>query len=222
MVASDTTRSKIYIKQLIKHKLIPKYILLLLNNKKNLLYGQSDKQKIAELPQLLNKENIKYDIAPNDNINSTEVIETISKRPESVFIFSGFGGVLLNDNILNIGKKFLHVHGGYLPHYKGSTTNYYSLIEENKIGASSIFLTKKIDSGPILIRKKFSAPKNRKEIDHIFDSEARSKVLIETLKQKINYGHWSFDTKSNRGGETYYIIHPILKHLSIVAKKKLL
>ena len=42
---------------------------------------------------------------------------------------------------LNIEKKFLHVHGGYLPDYKGSTTNYYSLINENTIGASAIFLT---------------------------------------------------------------------------------
>ena len=49
--------------------------------------------------------------------------------------------VLLKEKILDTGKKFLHIHGGYLPDYKGSTTNYYSLINENTIGASAIFLT---------------------------------------------------------------------------------
>jgi len=216
MVAADTTRTQYYIKKLIKHKLLPNYILLLLNNDKDLLPGQSDSKTDNELVMLLKKANIQYDIAPNNDINSSEVVGMISNRPESVFIFSGFGGVLLHNNILEVGKKFLHVHGGYLPKYKGSTTNYYSLIDENTIGASSIFLTKEIDCGPVLLRKKFSAPKDRTEIDHIYDSEARSKVLIETLKQHVKSGGWDFELESNKGGETFYIIHPVLKHLAIL------
>ena len=216
MVAADTTRTQYYIKKLIKHKLLPNYILLLLNNDKDLLPGQSDSKTDNELVMLLKKANIQYDIAPNNDINSSEVVGMISNRPEPVFIFSGFGGVLLHNNILEVGKKFLHVHGGYLPKYKGSTTNYYSLIDENTIGASSIFLTKEIDCGPVLLRKKFSAPKDRTEIDHIYDSEARSKVLIETLKQHVKSGGWDFELESNKGGETFYIIHPVLKHLAIL------
>ena len=216
MVAADTTRTQYYIKKLIKHKLLPNYILLLLNNDKDLLPGQSDSKTDNELVMLLKKANIQYDIAPNNDINSSEVVGMISNRPEPVFIFSGFGGVLLHNNILEVGKKFLHVHGGYLPKYKGSTTNYYSLIDENTIGASSIFLTKEIDCGPVLLRKKFSAPKDRAEIDHIYDSEARSKVLIETLKQYVKSGGWDFELESGKGGETFYIIHPVLKHLAIL------
>ena len=216
MVAADTTRTQYYIKKLIKHKLLPNYILLLLNNDKDLLLGQSESKTDNELAMLLEKENIQYDIAPNNDINSSEVVGMISNRPEPVFIFSGFGGVLLHNNILEVGKKFLHVHGGYLPKYKGSTTNYYSLIDENTIGASSIFLTKEIDCGPVLLRKKFSAPKDRTEIDHIYDSEARSKVLIETLKQYVKSGGWDFELESGKGGETFYIIHPVLKHLAIL------
>ena len=102
----------------------------------------------------------RFEIAPNGNINSDEIIKIIESRLEQVFIFSGYGGVLLEDRILDTGKKFLHVHGGYLPDYKGSTTNYYSLIDENTIGASAIFLTKEIDCGPILLRKKFLPPKS--------------------------------------------------------------
>ena len=221
MVAADTTRTQYYIKELIKHKLLPNYILLLLNNDKDLLPGQSESKTDNELVMLLEKENIQYYIASNNDINSSEVVEIISNRSESVFIFSGFGGVLLHNNILEVGKKFLHVHGGYLPEYKGSTTNYYSLIDENTIGASSIFLTKEIDCGPVLLRKKFSAPKDRTEIDHIYDSEARSKVLIETLKHYVKSGGWDFELESNKGGETFYIIHPVLKHLAILGENTL-
>ena len=218
MVAADTTRTKYYLDQLIKNDLLPGYILLLLNSDKEILPGQKNSAFECGLVQLLEKMKIKYDIAPNSNINSPEVISLISNRVEKVFIFSGFGGALLRNNILSTGKKFLHVHGGYLPNYKGSTTNYYSLIDENIIGASSIFLTKEIDGGPVLIRRKFLAPKNRTEIDHIHDSEVRSRVLIETLNNYIKYGEWNFDLENNKGGETFYIIHPVLKHLAILGE----
>jgi methionyl-tRNA formyltransferase len=218
MVAADTTRTKHYLDKLIEYDLLPGYILLLLNSNKELLPGQKDSATENELVQLLDKIKIQYDIAPNIDINSPEVVSLISSRAEQVFIFSGFGGALLRKGILSIGKRFLHVHGGYLPDYKGSTTNYYSLIDENSIGASSIFLTKEIDCGPVLIRRKFPAPKDRTEIDHVYDSEARSKVLIETLNNYVKHRNWIFELENNLGGETFYIIHPVLKHLAILGK----
>ena len=216
MVAADTTRTKYYLRELIRNKFFPTYVLLLLNYNEKLLPGQDSGESERELVELLKNAGIEYDISPNSDINSNEVLTIISNRVEPVFIFSGFGGVLLGDDILSIGKKFLHIHGGYLPDYKGSTTNYYSLINENTIGASSMFLTKEIDCGPVLLRKKFSPPKNRTEIDHIYDSEARAKVLIETLEYYVESGSFNFELENNKGGETFYIIHPVLKHLSIL------
>ena len=216
MVAADTTRTKYYLRELIRNKFFPTYVLLLLNYNEKLLPGQDSGESERELVELLKNAGIEYDISPNSDINSNEVLTIISNRVEPVFIFSGFGGVLLGDDILSSGKKFLHIHGGYLPDYKGSTTNYYSLINENTIGASSMFLTKEIDCGPVLLRKKFSPPKNRTEIDHIYDSEARAKVLIETLEYYVESGSFNFELENNKGGETFYIIHPVLKHLSIL------
>ena len=221
MVAADTTRTKYYIEELIKNGLLPHYVLLLLNRNSELLPGQKVVKVENKLITLLRDIGVKYDVAPNSNINSDEVITAISKRPEEVFIFSGYGGVLLKKVILDTEKKFLHIHGGYLPDYKGSTTNYYSLIDENTIGASAIFLTKEIDCGPILLRKKFSAPKDRTEIDHNSDSEARAKVLIECLQNYVNSGSWEYELENNHGGETFYIIHPVLKHLAILSKSAL-
>ncbi|MBT4435608.1 hypothetical protein HOD02_04775 [bacterium] len=221
MVAADTTRTKYYIKELIKNKLLPNYVLLLLNRDHELLPGQKETKTENELVALLKSASIKFEISLNDNINSDEIIRVIESRPEQVFIFSGYGGALLKEKILDTGKKFLHIHGGYLPNYKGSTTNYYSLIGENTIGASAIFLTKEIDCGPILLRKKFLPPKDRTEIDHNSDSEARAKTLIECLQNYVNSGTWKYELENNYGGETFYIIHPVLKHLAILAKEQL-
>ena len=220
MVAADTTRTKYYIEELIDNKLLPSYILLLLNSDEDLLPGQKESKFGSEIITLLECSEIEFDIATNSDINSNEVISEIAIRSEQVFIFSGFGGVLLEDKILNTGKRFLHIHGGYLPDYKGSTTNYYSLIDENTIGASAIFLTKEIDCGPILLRKKFAPPKDRTEIDHISDSKARADVLIECLQNYVSSGSWSFELENNRGGEVFYIIHPVLKHLAILGENE--
>ena len=56
-----------------------------------------------------------------------------------VIIYSGYGGGIIGKRLLGIDKKFLHVHGGYLPDYPGSTTNYFSILKEDKVGASAIF-----------------------------------------------------------------------------------
>ena len=216
MVAADTSRTLCYFKELIRNNFIPNYVLLLINNDSMLLPGQKTNESKDQLLNLLEDSNIQFEISPNKDINSIEVITKLEKRMESVFIFSGFGGVLLRDKILATGKKFLHVHGGYLPDYKGSTTNYYSLINENTIGASSIFLTKDIDCGPVLLRRKFAAPTQRDAIDHIHDSEARAKVLVETLQNYVSDGCFNFELQANTGGETFFVIHPVLKHLAIL------
>ena len=220
MVAADTTRTKIYLKSLIENRLMPSYLLLLLNNGDKLLPGQSNSASAEELIRLLNESGIKYEISSNSDINSHEVLMKISNRPESVFIFSGFGGVILNDDMLDTGKRFLHVHGGYLPDYKGSTTNYYSLMNENLMGASSLFLNKEIDCGAVLLRRKIPPPEDRSEIDHIYDSEIRSKVLIETIKSYVEFGLFKFQLKNNIGGETFYIVHPVIKHLAMMKGEK--
>lgn len=218
MVAADTTRTKLYLTELIKNNLLPNYILLILTSDGEMLPGQKDLNTKNELISCIVNAGIEYDIASNNDINSDEVIKEIESRSEEVFIFSGYGGVLLSNKILDINKKFLHVHGGYLPSYKGSTTNYYSLIQDNEMGASAIFLTKEIDCGPILLRKKFPAPKDRSMLDHITDTAVRANVLIECLQNYISLGTWDFEVEDNYGGEVFYIIHPVLKHLAIMGK----
>lgn len=162
---------------------------------------------------------INYEMAESRDINSPDVVETISQSSPSVLIYSGYGGQLLRKEVLATGKQFLHVHGGFLPDFKGSTTQYYHLLEEDSLGASSLFLTAEIDSGPVISRRRFTAPPDRSQIDHRFDNAARARVLVDTLKSHQATEQWKFEVPENRGGSVYYVIHPVLKHLAILGGK---
>jgi len=237
MIIADTPRTKTYVQALVQNELVPNLALIMKSELDDLLPGQmadgtADSLHVIpdqfsnvgfvfkpseRLEETLTQSGISFHYISSVDINSDEVIGTIRESTETVFIYSGFGGAILRDKILGIGKKFLHIHGGYLPDYKGSTTNYYSLINDNECGASSIFMEAEIDSGPILIRRKFSPPKDRREIDYIYDSIFRAKVLVETIQKFSMDGKWHFEVPNNFGGETYFIIHPVLKHIAILS-----
>lgn len=234
MIAADTTRTRVYLDALNKNNLLPSEMLILPNKTTNLMHGQinesaylpfavdgSDQTDFdllfkTPLDKLAEIYSIPFTYAASSDINSGQVVNQISDFSQEVLIYSGYGGVILKDSVLNIGKKFLHVHGGFLPDYKGSTTNYFSILSAKNMGASAIFLTNEIDCGPILLRKQFDSPINKQNIDHITDSLCRADVLIEVLDYYRQHSNWPLDTL-NIGGDTYYVIHPILKHLAILS-----
>ena len=237
IIAADTTRTRAYLQIMAKNKIFPSFALVLENQTEKNLPGQinklaSDESRIKKtknkglgaeefdidvpIADSISNFGIPCKILNNSSINSEEVQQALLDRPEKVFIFSGFGGELLKPNVLGIGKSFLHVHGGFLPDFKGSTTNYYSLIANQTMGASAIFLTAEIDSGPVLSKKKFAPPENRHQIDYQYDAIARAVVLVDTLSAYIDSGEWEIMPPCESEGETYFIIHPVLKHISIL------
>jgi methionyl-tRNA formyltransferase len=239
MIAADTSRSKAYVQALVRHQLLPQHVLVLQTGRARPLPGQlieaakvTVQNKIVSsvdcwseaafdssepLAATLQRSSISSQFVYCDDINDAQIVKIVAERPESVFIYSGYGGVLLRNEILATGKRFLHVHGGYLPDYKGSTTNYFSLIAEDALGASSLFLTADIDGGPVLLRRRFPPPIDRTAIDHVYDSAARARVLVDTLSTYMQDREWRFDLPQNSGGDTYYIIHPVLKHVAILS-----
>ena len=235
-IITDTPRSSIYLQVLIKHNLIPKYFIYLKNKKKQKLpemiktkkkvfnlpdkytkfYGKKMKINIDILSEL-KKLNAEFDVYNTTNIHKSYVINKIITRKEKNFIYSGYSGVILKKQILSVKKNFLHVHGGFLPKFKGSTTNYYSILEEDTIGATSIFMSKEVDSGPILYRSKFKFNNKKNEIDDFYDSFIRSIVLAKTVSIYSKKNKWVNIKKNVSKSNSYYIIHPILKHLAILS-----
>ena len=237
LIAANTSRTRAYLAALERNKLLPSWCLLLDDESKKIKIGQtrrnSSKTQNIDLnenswsesnfdPTLplepwLERLGLNYVKSNTQDIHSDEIVDLIKSSKPDVLIYSGYGGVLLKKSVLDCGKKFLHVHGGFLPDYKGSTTNYYSLLSEGSVGASAIFLTADIDSGPILSRCKFPVPPDAVELDHIYDSAARAKVLIQTLKKYQEKGELSYLKEDKTGNANlYYIIHPVLKHLAIL------
>lgn len=235
MICANTTRSRAYLQNMARAGLRPARVLVLSNAGAD-LPGQS-RARLSAAPRHAERDPLwqQAHFDPNHallddiaaigvphvsmdgtDINDPGVVAAVAGLPGDTVIYSGFGGQILRAPVLEAGKRFLHVHGGYLPDFRGSTTNYYSMVEEDTLGASAIFLTAEIDAGPILARRRFPAPPDRMQIDHLHDSAARSVVLCEVLKTYAERHRWpEADMPANAPARTYYVIHPVLKHVAI-------
>jgi len=55
------------------------------------------------------------------DVNNPDIVAVIADAPGDTIVYSGLGGVILGKALLGCGKRFLHIHGGYAPRYRGST-----------------------------------------------------------------------------------------------------
>ncbi len=235
MLVTNNNRSKAYLQNLIKNNLIPNKILFLNDNNVTLIeHTENDKlisqdtnqkfvRKLIDLDisfdekehvlKTIKNNNIEFVEINNLNVNSKDVIEEVTKMEDKYIIYSGPSSYILGKEILSKNKKFIHVHPGLLPKYRGSTTIYYSMLLELKIGCSVIFLNEGIDEGPLLYKKEYKISEKGIDFDYVLDPLVRAKALIEYLKiDKIK----STQQNSNEKKSTFYIIHPLLKHISII------
>jgi methionyl-tRNA formyltransferase len=225
IVLADTSRTRVYLQALAAHGFAPAEALVLTSPSSRPGQVSDEAAKpyqaswgrvdlgLSAIRSLDDAAVSRREFASGD-INGADVIEALAASPCEVFIYSGFGGVILRAPVLSCGKRFLHVHGGYLPDYKGSTTNYYSYLADGECGASAIFITEQIDSGPVLMHKKFTPQADLLELDHALDSCFRAQVLCETLALYSRTGHWP-EVSCGETGRTYYIMHPLLRHAAI-------
>ena len=84
--------------------------------------------------------------------------------------------------------------------------------------ASAFFLRKSIDTGPLIKEKEFPKPENGEIIDFIYDPFIRSSLLIDVINEYIE-NDYKFPMKQQPidAERNYYIIHPVLKHIAILA-----
>lgn len=149
------------------------------------------------------------------DVNDRAVAEALRACALPYVVFSGPAGAIVRASLFDTGCRFIHVHPGRLPDFRGSTTIYYSLLAENTVEASALFLDPVIDAGPVIGHMTFASPQDRREIDAGYDPQIRAQLLVSVLKGYKQRGY--FETISQTGsGETYYIIHPVLKHLAIL------
>jgi len=218
IILLDNNRGKAYIQNLVKNNLYPAFAIVLAqkNSAKKVSSSKYSKDFFdASEPVVhtLNKSGIKYKKIDSEDCNDKAVISELKSRAEKYFIYTGGG--ILSEKILGVGKKFIHIHPGIVPDYRGSTCFYYSIINEGKVGATAFFMEKSIDTGNVIAQKRYKKP-DIADIDNIYDPYIRSDLLVDVMKDYIKKGKLKSKKQDNKPGETYYIIHPVLKHLAIL------
>lgn len=239
MLLINNSRSKAYLQNLIKNGYLPEKIIVLNDMNANLVeHTENDKiiskdtkqsffREIEELDicfdekehilTTIENNNIDYIVLNTLNINSAEVVREVSNLPTEYIIYSGPGGTILRHEILNQGKQFVHVHPGWLPKYRGSTTIYYSMLLEKSVGASVILFEEGIDEGPILYKQEYKIVQKGIDFDYTLDPLVRTKTLLEFFQK----GEVLLENqKKEESSSTFYIIHPFLKHASILNYNK--
>jgi len=235
MLLINNNRSKAYLQNLIKNGFIPSEVILLNDNNVILVeHTENDKlisvntnQKfIRDIKELdiefdekehilktLKNNSIAYEVVNSLDINSDEVISCVGKSKNEYIVYSGPGGSILGKDILSFGKKFIHVHPGWLPLYRGSTTIYYSMLMDSTVGCSVILFEEGIDEGPVLYQNKYKIKEKGIDFDYVLDPLVRTKTLVEFFtNNKVA------PIKQDKKGDTsaFYIIHPLLKHIAIL------
>jgi len=219
IILTPDVRSKAYIQKSIKHNIHFENIILMNDNRKEQIFlpevtKLSEKMgfNISEtVKNTLDKKNISYNEFPFVDINDPKLVNYLKNLDVDYWIFSG-GGILKNE-ILSLKTKFIHLHPGIVPDYRGSTCFYYSILNENYAGVTSFIMSKGLDMGDIIFQKRFDKP-NYQYLDEIYDPHIRSETLIELLKNETLLEKEKMVQNSNEG-ETYFIIHPVLKHIAI-------
>lgn len=220
IILTPTFRAHAYLQKLTQNDFYPNFAIIINGKNKDSLKNVSKENShyffsdFQDFKSTLNRHKIPYVEFHADSCNDKKIIKIIKNRDEKYFIYTGGG--ILKEEILNLGKKFIHIHPGIVPKYRGSTCIYYSIINEDKCGATAFFMSKKIDSGDVISKKIFKKP-SIVNIDYEYDCHIRSDLLIDTIKKYIINGKFHTKPQNYRKGETYFIIHPVLKHLAILS-----
>lgn len=222
ILCAINSRSLAYLDILKKKKLLPSTIILI-DVKKSYRHLKIKKNKYFESNFSLNKyavqNNIKLIKIKNKKINDSKCLTAVKSLKEKYIIYAANYGDILKKKYFLLNKKFIHIHPGKLPRYKGSTTYYYEILEKNSISFSAIFQNSKIDEGRIIKLRQYKINQLKKSnLDHIFDPYLRSKLLIEVIMELKKKGYLSSRHQKKSGKNIYYVIHPLLKHIAILSK----
>lgn len=218
IILTPDERSKAYLCKIISNQIQINEVLFM-NDGSNQKFSEEVVNKAKEngfdisksVKEMLDLNEIKYHEFDHVDINSDVLFNYLKSSELDYVIFTGGG--ILKDRILSIKSKFIHFHPGITPFYRGSTCFYYSILNEGKCGVTAFIMDKKLDTGPIILQKEFDKP-DHEFIDSVYDPYIRSETLVELFSKNISEINYIQNNSSE--GESYYIIHPVLKHIAIL------
>ncbi len=224
MVLKNSIRSYSYIYHACKEGYPPEKVYLMSDSKEDFEVNLFEKLEVepqgyfelcTSIVKFLNVNQIDYSWIKTESVNADSVIEALSSQAYDFIIYSGFAGEIVSEKLLD-QFKFIHMHCGDLPYFRGSTTLYYSILDTMEVCATSILMAKEIDQGKTIEKYKEKVPVLYPNLDYIYDSYIRSKALVRTLQNFLCNGGFSTHLQSHEEGRDYYIIHPVLKHIAML------
>lgn len=169
------------------------------------------------LPDTFEMNNWTYEHASTSDVNSESIVNRIHILQPDFVIFSGYGGQILRKEHFETGIHYLHMHPGSLPEERGSTTIYYSILNQKKCTVTAFFMTPKIDSGQIVVKKEYDIPRGKTNMDIWYDACVRADCLREAVLALLMDKTLATDWPPFEDSEEYYIIHPVLKHIALLS-----
>jgi len=229
LLGADTVRTRGYLQLLIKNNYYINNCYIMTNHPDDMeksacsYSGNEEGSKYFEKEEpilyTLHKAEIPYRFLMTDDINSDICLNAVGQMEESNLIYSGFGGQIIGEPVFKMGKTLIHVHSGILPEYRGSTTLYYSLLKDGYCGASAIKMCPGLDEGDVIAEERFPMPPGNVDIDYIYDPYIRAKVLVKAIESYLEKGRFSGTAQGIQGAKTYFVIHPVLRHIVKLAQE---
>lgn len=227
LLAAPTARSRTYIQALVAAGLLPERVVLLGEESEPVgQAGLAVRQWLGlvlpdhgeSIAATCRRAGIPVQACAAGSVNEEEVIGLLQALAPRLIIYSGAGGQIVSTSVLGLGFPFLHVHSGCLPDYRGSTTLYYALLNGDAPGATAIVLDRTIDTGPVIARRTYPRPPQGMDIDQVFDPAIRADLLVRVIADFSRRGALvPIEMQDPAVGVSYYVIHPVLKHLGILS-----
>jgi len=111
------------------------------------------------------------------NIAEKKLLNFLSKKNIKFICLAGFMKILSKKFIKKFSGKIINIHPSLLPKYKGLNTHQKALKNNDKYSGCTVhYVTKKVDSGKIILQKKVKIKRN----DSL--NTLTKKVLLEEHK----------------------------------------
>ena len=114
----------------------------------------------------------------SSNNQILSLLKLLNKKKTKLICLAGFMKILSHKFITNFKKPILNIHPSLLPKYKGLNTHKRVIKNKEKFtGATVHMVSKKLDSGKIILQKKIHISKN--------DNEKTIKKKVLLIEHKL-------------------------------------
>ena len=221
LLLSENARARAYVSQLLSASLRPAAAVVV--ESPEMVHAPTQRRETplfnntTSVKQQLVEAGIEMHVVQAEIFNDVLVTQAVSSLKQAIVIFAASAGSLLRQPFFRLGKTYLHVHPGRLPDYRGSTPMYYSLLREGNLTMTAFIMAEELDAGAVLMERCFPAPQPRTDIDLFFDPYLRACVLVELMQFYAEHRCLPETREMTAVGEIYYVIHPVLKHIALLA-----